>query len=175
MAETSTTGTTDALKGAEKKEAFFRAAEANIESFCFEPPDVDMSSGLKPHIKLAGTNSCRASIQILGPGSDNNLHYHPNMDLIYMVLKGRVRFYGVGDKVLGDYGVHEGIKLPENSRYWFKSLGDEQAWLLQIAGYPKGPEMSKRIPCEPPKKASGGIWFGITEEEEELRRRNNRL
>src|SRR3546814_5413424 len=68
------------------------------------------------------------------------------MDLIYMVLKGKVAFYGPDDKVIGEYGPHEGLLLPENSRYWFGAIGDEEAWLLQIAGYPKGAEMSKRIP-----------------------------
>jgi hypothetical protein len=83
------------------------------------------------------------------------------MDLIYMVLKGRIRFYGPEDKVLGEYGELEGILLPENSRYWFESVGDEEAYLLQIAGYPKGINAFKRIAVAPPKHADGGegVWF----------------
>lgn len=167
--------TDEGLKGTAKKEAFHQAAEAGIVNFSFQKPAIDIPAGKKAHVKLAGTNSCRASVQVLNRGGENNLHYHPNMDLIYMVLKGRVAFYGPGDKVIGEYGPNEGLLLPENSRYWFGSIGDEEAWLLQIAGYPKGAEMSKRIPVEPARPDAGGVWVGLTEKEEEVRRRNNRL
>ena len=156
----------DDLRGAEKKEALHEAAEALVHTFKLEVPDME-TLGKKIHIKLAGTDSCRASVQVLRQGGENNLHYHPNLDLIYMVLKGRVRFYGTEDKVLGDFGPHEGILLPENSRYWFGSVGDEEAWLLQIAGYPKGPKAIKRINVTPPKKGLGGIWLGMNKEEQE--------
>jgi mannose-6-phosphate isomerase-like protein (cupin superfamily) len=49
-----------------------------------------------------------------------------------MVLKGRARFYGDGDKLLGDLGPHEGILLPRNFRYWFESASPEPLELLQI-------------------------------------------
>jgi quercetin dioxygenase-like cupin family protein len=165
----------DELYGEAKKEAFHLAAEEKIVSFGFARPDVVIPAGKKLHVKLAGTDSCRASVQILNQGGENNLHYHPNMDLIYMVLKGRVRFYGPGNTVVGEYGVHEGVLLPENSRYWFESVGDEEAHLLQIAGYPKGAKMSKRIPVEPAKPNKGGMWIGLTDEEETIRKKNNRL
>jgi mannose-6-phosphate isomerase-like protein (cupin superfamily) len=174
MAENVTEQAADALRGEAKKEAFHREAESRIVQFAFTRPDVEVPGGKKLHVKLAGTDSCRASVQILVNGGDNNLHYHPNMDLIYMVLKGRVAFYGPDDKVLCELGVHEGIMLPENSRYWFKSLGEEEAHLLQIAGYPRGAKASKRIPVEPPKPTSGGVWVGLTEEEEKIRAQNNR-
>jgi mannose-6-phosphate isomerase-like protein (cupin superfamily) len=155
----------EGLRGAEKKEAFHQEAESKIHSFSFNPPKVEFATAKKKvHIKLAGTNSCRASIQILHKGGENNLHYHPNMDLIYMVLKGRIKFYGPGDKLIGDYGANEGLLLPENSRYWFESVGDEEAWLMQIAGFPKGVEAYKRVAVEPPKHGDGGegSWFSLT-------------
>ena len=158
--ETAETG--DELRGAEKKEAFHAAAEALIHSFGFARPDIEFPNEKKKiHVRLAGTNTVRASVQILNQGGENNLHYHPNMDLIYMVLKGRIRFYGPEDKVLGDYGALEGLLLPENSRYWFESVGDEEAYLLQIAGFPKGINAFKRIAVAPPKHADGGegVWF----------------
>jgi mannose-6-phosphate isomerase-like protein (cupin superfamily) len=150
------------LSGAAKKEAFFKSAEAKIESFAFKRPEIDFATAKKKiHVRLTGTNTVRASIQVLSEGGENNLHYHPNMDLIYMVLKGRVRFYGPGDKVLGEYGAMEGILLPENTRYWFESVGVEEAHLMQIAGYPKGEKAFKRIELEAPKQADGGegVWF----------------
>jgi len=165
---------TDETATGEAKEAIHQEAEQGVLSFGFVRPEVEIPHGKKLHVKLAGTDSCRASIQILNEGGENNLHYHPNMDLIYMVLKGRVRFYGPGNKLLGDYGVHDGILLPENSRYWFESVGTEEAHLLQIAGYPRGAKMSKRIPVEPAKAGKAGFWIGLSEEEEAVRQRNNR-
>jgi quercetin dioxygenase-like cupin family protein len=153
----------EALKGSAKKEAFHQAAEAKIVNFKFERPAAEIPEGKKAHVKLAGTNSCRASVQVLNRGGENNLHYHPNMDLIYMVLKGRVEFYGPEGKLLGDYGPQEGLLLPENSRYWFESVGDEEAWLMQIAGFPKGVEAYRRVAVEAPKHADGGegTWFSL--------------
>jgi quercetin dioxygenase-like cupin family protein len=171
MAEAAQENPTE-LRGEAKKEAFHQEAESKIEKFVFVRPDVDIPANDKIHVKLAGTDSCRASVQILNKGGDNNLHYHPNMDLIYMVLQGRIEFYGPGDKSLGVFGKYEGIKLPENSRYWFRSVGDEEAHLLQIAGYPRGAKASKRIPVEAAKRGAGH-WIGMTEEELRIRRENN--
>ncbi|HTI86626.1 MAG TPA: hypothetical protein VL966_08475 [Alphaproteobacteria bacterium] len=168
-------GVSEELFGEAKKEAFHLKAEEGIANFAFVRPDVTIPHGKKLHVKLAGTDSCRASVQILNQGGENNLHYHPNMDLMYMVLKGRVRFYGPDRKVLGEYGMHEGILIPENSRYWFESVGEEEAHLLQIAGYPKGMKMSKRVPVEPAKANKGGVWIGLSDDEHEIRRKNNRL
>ncbi len=150
------------VRGAAKKEAFHQAAEALIHNFSFTRPDIEFPNEKKKiHVKLAGTNTVRASVQVLKEGGENNLHYHPNMDLIYMVLKGRIRFYGPEDKVIGEYGEMEGLLLPENSRYWFESVGEEEAHLLQIAGFLKGINAFKRIAVEPPKHEDGGegVWF----------------
>ena len=69
-----------------------------------------------------------------------------------MVLKGKVRFYGPHDIDRGVLGALEGILQPENSRYWFEGVGDEDAWLLQIAGFPKGRKAARRVPVEPDKR-----------------------
>lgn len=144
---------TGEIRGEAKKQAFHQEAEAKIVQFAFVRPDTHIPNGNKMHVKLVGTNSCRASVQILVKGGDNNLHYHPNMDLIYMVLKGEVEFYGPDDKLLGVYGENEGLLLPENARYWFKGVSDE-AHLLQIAGYPRGASAAKRVAVEKDKRSS---------------------
>ena len=166
MDKSGTTSQKKALKGADKKEAFHETAEKSVHTFKFEVPDIDVPFGKKIHVKLAGTDTCRATVQVLRDGSENNLHYHPNMDLIWMVLKGRVRFYGPNDVVRGELGPLEGILQPENSRYWFESLDGEEAWLLQIAGFPKGAKAAKRVNVDPPKKSLGGVWVGLSTDEE---------
>lgn len=154
--------------------ALIESAEKEVGTFGFERPEMDIPAGRKLHVKLGGTGSCRASVQVLNKGGENNLHYHANMDLIYMVLKGTVAFYGDGDELLGEFGAHQGITLPQYARYWFKSVGDEEAWLLQIAGYPKGAAESRRIPCAPGKRPASDLWVGLTEEEQAIRKANNR-
>jgi quercetin dioxygenase-like cupin family protein len=149
------------LHGEEKKEAFHKAAEARIKSFAFERPPQELEAGRKFLCKLVGTDSSRVSIQVLNQGGENNLHYHPNVDLTYMVLKGKVAFYGPGDALIGEYGPLEGLNLPENSRYWFVAVGTDEAHLLQIQAYPKGREMAKRVDAEAKKDSQRkGVRFG---------------
>jgi mannose-6-phosphate isomerase-like protein (cupin superfamily) len=157
------------LKGADKKEAFHEAAEEKVHTFSFSIPDnVEIPEGKKMHVRLAATDTCRATVQVLRDGSENNLHYHPNMDLIWMVVKGRVRFYGPNNVVRGEMGPLEGILQPENSRYWFEKVGEEEAWLLQIAGFPKGAKAARRVNVDPPKKSLGGVWVGLNDEEKKM-------
>jgi mannose-6-phosphate isomerase-like protein (cupin superfamily) len=144
------------LRGAEKKEAFFRAAEATVTDFSFAVPDVEAPNG-RINCYLADAGSCRATILVLRDGYKASHHYHPNQDGIWVVLKGKVRFFGgPEEKVVGEYGPFEGIAQPQNTRYGFEAVGDEEAWLMQIAGYPKGPEVAKRIPIGEMPAREGG-------------------
>jgi hypothetical protein len=55
-------------------------------------------------------------------------------------------------------------------------MGEDEAWLLQMAGYPKGAKASKRIPVEAVKaNQKGGFWVGMSEEEHKIRKQNNQL
>ena len=145
------------LRGAEKKEAFFRAAEEKVHGFSFAVPDVEAPNG-RINCYLAKTDSCSATILVLRDGYKASNHYHPNQDGIWVVLKGRVRFFGGPDqKDFGEFGPYEGVKQPENSRYGFQAVGEEEAWLMQIAGFPKGPEVAKRIPLDAKPAREGGV------------------
>ena len=86
----------------------------------------------KTFVKLARTDRMMAYVQVLSSGGENNLHSHGHLDGFWMVLKGRARFYGEGDKLLADLGPHEGILLPRNFKYWFESASPEPLELLQI-------------------------------------------
>ncbi len=55
-------------------------------------------------------------------GGENNLHYHTTSASFWMVLKGRVRFYGPDDVLIGEFGPHEGTITPRYSRYWFENV-----------------------------------------------------
>ncbi|HEY4136439.1 MAG TPA: hypothetical protein VGO34_14635 [Alphaproteobacteria bacterium] len=123
------------LHGAER-DAFLFSAEADLKTFELNGADMVAGPGKKVHVQLTGAESFRASVQVLAKGRDKGLREQPDANRIYMVLKGRVKFYGAGDVELGDFGPHEGILLPEKSRYRFDSVGDEEAWLLHVAGDP---------------------------------------
>lgn len=154
----------ETLRGAEKKEAFFQAAEEKVHSFAFTVPDIEVPNG-RINGYLAKTDSCSATILVLRDGYKASHHYHPNQDGIWVVLKGRVRFFGGADeRVTGEFGPYEGIKQPENSRYGFEAVGGEEAWLMQIAGFPKGADVAKRIPIgTPPTKSERGVKIDMAQ------------
>jgi mannose-6-phosphate isomerase-like protein (cupin superfamily) len=135
----------DALRGADKKEAYHLSREKMVKPFEFRRPK-EIPAHHKAFVRLATTDHMNAHVQIISEGGDNNLHYHANMDSLFYVLKGAIRVYGPGDKLIGEFGPSQGCSMPAGARYWFEvARKDEEAWLLHISAYPKGREMSKRI------------------------------
>jgi len=120
---------------AQEKEAFHREAEARMQPLRYAPP---ASDNPKDVVMMGRSARMRALVQIVREGGENNLHYHTGSDTTWVVLKGRVRFYGVGDVLIGEYGPREGILIPEGSRYWFEKTGDETLELLQVVGVEPG-------------------------------------
>lgn len=85
--------------------------------------------------RMARTDRMMANIQVLKSGGENNLHSHRHLDGFWMVLAGRVRFYGEGDVLIGEFGPKEGVLVPRNFRYWFEAVGDEPLELLQVESF----------------------------------------
>jgi mannose-6-phosphate isomerase-like protein (cupin superfamily) len=110
------------------------AAEATVKSFHYEKPDGGKSA--KGRVNLGKSDNIRGVVQIVKKnGGENNLHYHTNASSFWMVLKGRVRFYGPGDVVIGEFGPHEGTITPRYARYWFENIGEEDLEILQVGAY----------------------------------------
>ncbi len=103
------------------------------QTFKYDKPPAQESA--KAIVGLGQTDILRGAVQVIREGGDNNLHSHTGMDGFWMVLKGRARYYGPGDEVLGEFGVHEGIVMPRNAQYWFESCGDEDLELLQVVAF----------------------------------------
>ena len=122
-------------------------AEKGIKSYRYKKPE-DIASG-KARIELGRGGNVRGVVQVVKEGGENNLHYHTDADSFWMVLKGRVKFYGVDDEFLGEYGPQEGIITPAYTRYWFESSGEDELELLQIGAF-SGPDVksSGRTDCE---------------------------
>lgn len=107
-------------------------AEAKVTTFSYAKPD-GVTSG-KGRVELAKSDRMRGIVQIVKKnGGENNLHYHTNSDSLWMVIKGRVRFYGPGDEVIGEFGPNEGTITPAYSRYWFENAGEGELELLQVS------------------------------------------
>ena len=122
-------------------------AEKGIKSYRYQKPEGIGSE--KARIELGRGGNVRGVIQVVKEGGENNLHYHTDADSLWMVLKGRVKFYGVDDELLGEYGPQEGIITPAYTRYWFESSGEDELELLQVGAF-SGPDVrsSGRTDCE---------------------------
>ena len=123
------------------------AAEAAIQQFHFKAPET--YSGRKAIVKLTSSERSAIAIHCLGQGGENNLHFHSGVDITWMVLKGRARFYGPGEEIRGEFGPIEGLVIPAGARYWFESCGEDDLELLQIKTYTKGRGKDKRIDAAP--------------------------
>ena len=101
------------------------AAEATNRNFSYAKPP-ERKSG-RAFVALAKTDCMSARVVVLKKGGGENiLHYHDNGDSCWYVLKGRVRFYGPDDVLIGEFGANEGTCTPRFRRYWFENVGDDE-------------------------------------------------
>ena len=125
-----------------------QAAVRPHQIFRYEKPAGQATA--KAIVSLCQTDIIRGAVQVVREGGDNNLHSHTGMDGFWMVLKGRVRWYGPGDEVLGEFGVHEGIVMPRGAQYWFESVGEEDLELLQVVAFDRSVR-NRRVDVNPQK------------------------
>ena len=119
------------------------AAEADPLTFSYAKPD-GVNAG-KGFVSLGRRDIVRGAVQVVKKhGGENNLHYHTSSASFWMVLKGRVRFYGPGDVVIGEYGPHEGTITPRYARYWFENVGEEDLEILQVSAFADGASKTGR-------------------------------
>jgi mannose-6-phosphate isomerase-like protein (cupin superfamily) len=122
----------------------------------FKPEDQD---GGKAMVRLCQSDLIRGVVQVVKKGEgDNNLHSHTGMDTVWFVLKGRVKFYGENDAVMGEFGPGEGILMPRNNAYWFAAEGDEDLELLQVAAFDRDVK-NERVDFEPQKFQTGTAQY----------------
>ena len=129
--KTTDTITHEQLRGAAKKEAFFRKKEEDFTPFKFVRPD-DIPDGRRAHVRLCKGSLVRGTVQVLPNGGDTNVHCHPDADGFWFVLKGKVEWKNVDGDTIGVFGPGEGIMVPRYARYSFNQTGDEELHLLQV-------------------------------------------
>ena len=127
-----------------------KTAEASqaYQTFSYKRPE-QLRRG-KGIVQLAKSDIIRGRVQIVTDGGENNLHSHNGMDGFWMVLAGKVKFYGPGDVLIGEFARHEGILIPRGAQYWFESSGDEPLEILQMAAFEKGVKV-ERVDVAPQK------------------------
>ena len=86
----------------------------------------------------------RVHMQVVKSGGENNLHSHTGEDAFWMVLSGAVKFYGEGDKVIGQFNKGEGLLIPRGFNYWFESASDEPLEIIRVAARDQNTE-NKRV------------------------------
>ena len=143
-------------------EAQHLRAEAMMVGFSYAKPDVSKGKGI---VRLARTDNLRCNVQIVKKnGGENNLHYHSNGDSFWMVIKGKVRFYGPEDKLMGEFGPMEGICTPAFARYWFENVGEDELEILHISGLTRkelGVSGRTDLEAQKYKHGSGGQYSAV--------------
>ena len=76
--------------------------------------------------RLRAGNLSVGHMRVNKDGGENNLHAHPDVESIWIVLKGRARFYGMNDILVAELGPGEGVSTlqiidckVENCQYGF--------------------------------------------------------
>ena len=118
-----------------------RSASLGYQTFSYKKPE-NLRRG-KGIVQLAQSPLIRGRVQIVQEGGENNLHSHTGMDGFWFVLSGKVKFYGPGDELIGEFGKHEGILIPRGAQYWFESSSDEGLEILQLAAFEKGVKVTR--------------------------------
>ncbi|MEH6551788.1 MAG: hypothetical protein V7744_17570 [Pseudomonadales bacterium] len=101
------------------------------QSFSYKKP-TEGRQGKKEVVKLCQSPTMRGSVHVIREGGGEHLHSHKSVDGFWMVVSGRVAFYGDGDIFYGEFGPMEGIMMPRNNRYWFESIGEGDAEIIQV-------------------------------------------
>ncbi len=105
--------------------------------FKYDPETTPQTTLLNPkpgkaRYTLCKTDLVSADVRAYVGVGENELHHHTGNDGFWMVLRGRVAFYGEGDVVVAELGKHEGILIPRGFNYWFAGIGDERLELLHV-------------------------------------------
>jgi mannose-6-phosphate isomerase-like protein (cupin superfamily) len=142
-----------------EEEARHQEAEARVQSFKYTRPELPGTAN-KGLVRLCASGMTKGIIQVIQEGGENTLHYHDGMDSFWMVMKGRVRFYGPTDNLIGEYGPNEGLITPAGARYWFEKASEEELELLQVASYEEDASKARRIAIsENGVRSNHNQWF----------------
>jgi mannose-6-phosphate isomerase-like protein (cupin superfamily) len=99
------------------------------KEFRYQTPQFE---GVKKTLQVCSSDLMKVQVQVVKDGGENNLHTHTGDDAFWYVIRGAVKFYGEGDKLVGEYQKGEGILIPRGYKYWFESAAPEPLEILRV-------------------------------------------
>ena len=106
--------------------------------------------GVKKTWQICNSDLMKVQVQVVKSGGENNLHTHTGEDAFWYVISGAVRFYGEGEKTIGEYRKGEGILVPRGFKYWFESASSEPLEILRVTAKDQSID-NKRVDLAPQK------------------------
>jgi mannose-6-phosphate isomerase-like protein (cupin superfamily) len=117
------------------------------KEFRHQTPEFD---GVKKTWQVCNSDLMKVQVQVVKNGGENNLHTHTGEDAFWYVISGAVKFYGEGDKLVGEYKKGEGILVPRGYKYWFESASPEPLEILRVTAKDQNID-NKRVDLSPQK------------------------
>jgi mannose-6-phosphate isomerase-like protein (cupin superfamily) len=99
------------------------------KEFRYQTPQFE---GVKKTLQVCNSDLMKVQVQVVKDGGENNLHTHTGDDAFWYVISGAVKFYGEGDRLIGEYKKGEGILIPRGYKYWFESGAPEPLEILRV-------------------------------------------
>jgi mannose-6-phosphate isomerase-like protein (cupin superfamily) len=118
------------------------------KEFRYQTPEFQ---GVKKTLTVCSSDLMKVQVQVVKDGGENNLHTHTGDDAFWYVITGAVKFYGEGDKLIGEYQKGEGILIPRGFKYWFESASKEALEILRVTAKDQNVE-NKRVDLSPQKQ-----------------------
>lgn len=118
------------------------------KEFRYQRPEFE---GVKKTLQVCNSDLMKVQVQIVKDGGENNLHTHTGEDAFWFVMSGAVKFYGEGDKLIGEYQKGEGILVPRGFKYWFESAASEPLEILRVTAKDQNID-NKRVDLSPQKQ-----------------------
>lgn len=118
------------------------------KEFRFKTPEFE---GVKKTWHVCNSDLMKVQMQVVKNGGENNLHTHTGEDAFWYVVSGAVKFYGEGDKLVGEYKKGEGVLIPRGYKYWFESASEEPLEILRVTAKDQNVD-NKRVDLSPKKQ-----------------------
>ena len=118
------------------------------KEFKYQTPEFE---GVKKTVAVCSSDLMKVQVQVVKEGGENNLHTHTGDDAFWYVINGAVKFYGEGDKLIGEYKQGEGVLIPRGFKYWFESSSKEALEILRVTAKDQNVE-NKRVDLSPKKQ-----------------------
>ncbi|GJL83663.1 MAG: hypothetical protein DHS20C01_32970 [marine bacterium B5-7] len=127
-------------------------------TFAYRKPSDD-HKGQKEIVVLCKSPTMRGSVHVIRKGGGEHLHSHRTVDGFWMVISGRVRFYGDNNELFGEFGPMQGIMLPRNNRYRFECESEEDAEIIQVLHFESDSGFQRDNHEEPKWDRHNLKWF----------------